>query len=181
MSRRRLPPAALSVAAMSVVAFLVSACGSSSPPAGPLGPAGNPSEECTPGSLGHAGTVGLINATNSSGGTLIVDAIDLAQQRGIKLVGAYLTPGAGEAGTWATFPPPAASVSAYLDWSKRIPAVGARIAPGETISITLGIEPTTTTGSSTSDVEVLYHDGGSRFELRTNLALKIKVSPARCF
>ncbi len=171
----------MSVATMSVVAFLVSACGSSSPPAGPLGPAGNPSEECTPGSLGHAGTVGLINATNSSGGTLIVDAIDLAQQRGIKLVGAYLTPGAGEAGTWATFPPPAVQVSAYLDWSKRIPAVGAHIPPGETISITLGIEPTTTTGSSTSDVEVLYHDGGSRFELRTNLALKIKVPPARCF
>jgi hypothetical protein len=54
------------------------------------------------------------------------------------------------------------------------------VPPGETISITLGIEPTTTTGSSTSDVEVLYHDGGSRFELRTNLALKIKVPPARC-
>ncbi len=71
-------------------------------------------------------------------------------------------------------------MSAYLDWSKRIPAVGARISPRETISITLGIEPTTTTGSSTSDVEVLYHDGGSRFELRTNLALKFKVPPARC-
>jgi hypothetical protein len=54
--------------------------------------------------------------------------------------------------------------------AKRIQAVGAHIAPGKTISITLGIEPTTTTGSSTSDVEVLYHDGGSRFELRTNLA-----------
>jgi hypothetical protein len=90
----------MSVAAMSVTAFLVSGCGSSSLSAGPLGPAGNPSQECTPGSLGHAGTVGLINATNSSGGTLIVDAIELAQQRGIKLVGAYLTPGAREAGTW---------------------------------------------------------------------------------
>ena len=73
-----------------------------------------------------------------------------------------------------------AQVGEYLDWSKRVPAVGAHIPPGETISITLGIEPTTT-GSSTSDVEVLYHDGGSRFELRTNLALKIKVPPARCF
>jgi hypothetical protein len=166
---------------MSVAAFLVSGCGSSSLPTGPLGPAGNPSEQCTPGSLAHASTVGLINATNNSGGTLIVDAIDLAQQQGIKLVGAYLTPGAGEAGTWATFPPPAAQVFAYLDWSKRIPAVGAHVPPGETISITLGIEPTTTTGSSTSDVEVLYHDGGSRFELRTTLALKIKVPPARCF
>lgn len=138
--------------------------------------------QCTPGRLGHAGTVGLITATNNGGSTLTVDAIDLAQQRGMKLVGAYLTPGAAEAGTWTTFPPPAAQVSAYLDWSKRVPAVGARIPPGKTISITLGIEPTTTTGSSTSDVEVLYHDGGgSHFELRTNLALKIKVPPARCF
>lgn len=171
----------MSVATMSVAAFLASGCGSSSLPAGPLGPAGNPSKECTPGSLTHAGTVGLINATNNSGGILIVDAIDLAQQRGIKLVGAYLTPGAGEAGTWTTFPPPAAQVSAYLDWSKRIPAIGAHILPGKTISITLGIEATTTTGSTTSDVEVLYHDGGSRFELRTNPALEIKVPPARCF
>jgi len=73
-----------------------------------------------------------------------------------------------------------AQVGEYLDWSKRVPAVGAHIPPGETISITLGIEPTTTTGSSASDVEVLYHDGGSRFELGTNLALKITVPPARC-
>jgi hypothetical protein len=168
---------ALSVAVLS--ALFVSGCASS--PAQPLGPPGNDAVQCTPGSLAHAGTVGLITATNNSGGTLIVDAIDFAQQRGIKLVGAYLTPGAGEAGTWIAFPPPAAQVSRYLDWSKRVPAVGARIRPGETISITLGIEPTTTTGSSTSDVEVLYHDGGSRFEPRTNLALKIKVPPARCF
>lgn len=137
--------------------------------------------QCTPGRIGHAGTVGMINATNNGGGTLIVDAIDFARLQGMKLVGAYITPGAGEAGTWAAFPPPAAQVSAYLDWSKRVPALGAHILPGKTISITLGIEPTTTTGSSTSDVEVLYHDGGSRFELRTKLALKIKVPPARCF
>jgi hypothetical protein len=124
--------------------------------------------------------VGLIDATNSGGNTLTVNAIDFAQQQGIKLVGAYVTPGAGAAGGWATFPPPAAQVSAYLEWSKRIPAVGARIPPGETISITLGIEPTTRKGSSTSDVEVLYSDGRTRFELRTNLALKFKVPPARC-
>jgi hypothetical protein len=149
-------------------------------PAPPLGPPGNPSVQCTPGSIGHADTVGLISATNNSSDTLTVDAIDLAQQQGIKLVGAYITPGAGEAGAWATFPPPAALVSEYLDWSKRIPAVGAGVLPGQTISITLGIEPTTTTGSSTSDVEVIYHDGGRHVELATNLALKIKVPPARC-
>jgi hypothetical protein len=175
------PAAALPVVALS--ALLVSGCTSSpsSLPDGPLGPPGNPSTQCTPDSLSHADTVGLIDATNSSGNTLTINAIDLAQQRGMKLVGAYITPGAGEAGAWTTFPPPAAQVSAYLNWSKRVPAVGARIPPGKTISITLGIEPTTTTGSSTSDVEVLYHDGGSHFELRTNLALKIKVAPARCF
>jgi hypothetical protein len=156
------------------------ASGCASPPSPPLGPPGNPSVQCTPGSIGHADTVGLISATNNGSDTLTIDAIDLAKQQGIKLVGAYLTPGAGEAGTWATFPPPAAQVSAYLDWAKRIPAIGAHIPPGKAISITLGIEPTTAKGSSTSDVEVLYHDGGNHFELATNLALKIKVPPARC-
>jgi hypothetical protein len=48
-----------------------------------------------PGSLGHTSTVGLISATNNSGGTLIVSGIDLAQQQGIKLAGSYITPGAG--------------------------------------------------------------------------------------
>jgi hypothetical protein len=47
--------------------------------------------------------VGLIDATNSSGNTLTINAIDLAQQQGIKLVGAYVTRGAGAAGVWATF------------------------------------------------------------------------------
>jgi hypothetical protein len=179
--RLRCPPvAALTLAAL--WALLASGCSSSpsSLPGGPLGPPGNPSTQCTPGSLGHADTIGLISATNNSHGTLIVDRIDLARQQGIRLVGAYITPGAGEAGAWATFPPPAVQVSRYLAWSKRVPAVGARIAPGETISVTLGIEPTATTGSSTSDVEVLYHDDGGRYDLATNLALKIRVSPARC-
>jgi hypothetical protein len=117
-----LPAAALTVVALS--ALLVSGCTSSpsSLPLGPLGPPGNSSTQCTPGSLGHADTVGLIDATNSSGNTLTINAIDLAQQQGIKLVGAYVTRGAGAAGVWATFPPPADQVSAYLDWSKRIPS-----------------------------------------------------------
>jgi hypothetical protein len=52
------------------------------------------------------------------------------------------------------------------------------IAPSPPVDFPVyGLEPS---GSITSDVEVLYHDGGSRFELRTNLALKIKVPPARC-
>jgi len=71
-------------------------------------------------------------------------------------------------------------VSTHLKWSERVRAAGARIPRGETISITLGIEPTTRTGSSTSDVEVLNHDGGSHFELLTNLGLQIKIPPARC-
>jgi hypothetical protein len=169
------------VASLAVAAFLVSGCGSSSLPDGPLGPPGNPSTQCNPGSLGHADTVGLITVTNGSGDTLTVDGIDLARQQGIKLVGADITPGAGEAGNWITFPPPAAQVSHYLDWSKHVPAVGDHIPRGETVSITLGIKPTRTGMSSTSDVEVLYHDGLSHYDLKTNLALKIAVSPAKCF
>jgi D-alanyl-D-alanine dipeptidase len=132
-----------------------------------------------PGRLGHPDTVGLITVTNSSADTLTVDDIDLANQRGIRLVGADITPGAAEAGTWATFPPPAAPASAYLDWSKHAPAAGDRISRGQTVSITLGIEPTRTGISRAPDVEALYHDGGSHYDLRTNLALRIAVSPAK--
>ena len=181
MRLRCLPAAALSVTSACVAAVLVSGCGSSSLPAGPLGPAGNPSTQCVPGSLGHADTVGLITVTNGSGDTLTVDAISLARSHGIKLVGADITPGSGEAGTWATFPPPATAVARYLNWSRHAPAAGDHIPHGETISITLGIEPTQAGTSSASDVEVLYHDGGSHYDLKTNLALKIAVSPARCF
>jgi hypothetical protein len=180
MRLRCFPAVALSAAPVFAAALAVTGCGASTLPAGPLGPSGNPSTQCNPGSLGHALTVGLITVTNSSSDTLTVDAIGLAQSHGIKLVGADITPGQGEAGNWATFPPPAAQVAPYLDWAKHVAAAGAHIRPSATISITLGIEPTRTGMSSASDVEVLYHDGGTHYDRKTNLALKIAVAPAKC-
>jgi hypothetical protein len=175
----RLLPAAAATAA------LASACasspGSSLLPAGPLGPAGGPTTQCTPGSPGHADTVGLLSLTNSSHDGLVIDGIDLAAPQHIKLAGAFLTPGDGETGVWLSFPPPAAQLPADVRWAQRVAAMGARIRPGETVGLVLGITPTSSTATaSTSGAEVFYHDGGTRYELRTSLGMVIKVPPAKC-
>jgi hypothetical protein len=166
---------AVSVAGVSI------AC-SSAPPvnSGPLGPPGNPFTECLPGSPQHADTEALQDFTNSGNDTVTIDAIQFADPRNLKLTGAYVAPGQGELGAWLSFPPPATASSYGVDWSARQQATGARIKPGETADLVLGLRPARNATARTSGAEVLYQDGSTHYELLFNLAVIIVVPPETC-
>lgn len=176
----RLPTVALAVTVGS--ALIACSSGQSTAPvnSGPLGPPGNPLTECLPGSREHADTEGLQNFTNSGKDTVTIDVIKLAQPLNLELTGAYVIPGQGLVGSWLSFPPPVSQLPRDVDWSAREAAAGARIRPGETADLVLGLRPTSSATGSTSGAEVLYHDGGTHYELLFNLPIVIKVPPAKC-
>jgi hypothetical protein len=147
---------------------------------GPLGPPGNSLTECLPGSPRHADTEGLQVFTNSGKNTVTIDEIELVEPRNIILTGAYVIPGQALVGSLLTFPPPVGQLPSGVDWRAREPAPGARIRPGETADLVLGLRPATSATASTPGAEVLYHDGSTPYELRFNLAVIIKVPPASC-
>jgi hypothetical protein len=150
---------------------------------GPLGPPGNHDTLCLPVRLGGADTDGFRSFTNRSHDLLVIDRAYLASARNLKLVGAYIVPVTGTelTGTWATFPPPAGRLPKGVQWARRLPPAGAHVRPGEQVNVVVGLAPASHAAGSTTGIEVLYHDGSTRYELRSNIRVIVKVSPARCF
>ncbi len=180
MRWRRPLTVALAVTAAGALIACSSAPGTAPVNSGPLGPPGNPLTECLPGSPQHADTEGLQTVTNSGKDTVTIDAIKLDEPRNIKLTGAYVIPGQGLVGSWLSFPPPVSQLPSDVDWSAREQAAGARIRPGETADVVLGLRPTSRATGSTPGAEVLYQDGDTHYELLFNLAVIIRVPPASC-
>jgi hypothetical protein len=175
----RLLVLAVSVAGVSIAC--ASAPGTAPVNSGPLGPPGNEMTVCIPGSPQHADTEALQGFTNSGNDTVTIDAIQFADPRNLKLIGAYVAPGQGDLGALPSFPPPAATASSYdVDWSARQQAAGAHIKPGETADLVLGLRPVRNATARTSGAEVLYQDGSTHYELRFNLAVIITVPPESC-
>jgi hypothetical protein len=179
--RKRLPGLlALAVSVVGVLTACASGQGTAPVNSGPLGTPGNQMTECLPGSPRHADTEGLQDFTNSGQDTVTIDAIQFADPRNLKLTGAYVVPGEGVLGSWLSFPPPASAFLSGVDWSARQQAAGARIKPGETADLVLGLRPASDATASTSGAEVLYQDGSTHYELRFNLAVIITVPPGSC-
>jgi hypothetical protein len=147
---------------------------------GPLGPPGNLSTLCTPSRLGQPVTIGLQNFTNSSHDTVTIDRVTLASPRNLTLAGAYTVPGRYLVGVWPTFPPPARQLVKGVQWAKRRHPAGARVPPGGWVNVVAGVDPTRRGQDTTTGIVVWYHDGGTRYELRSNVRVIVPVPPARC-
>jgi hypothetical protein len=55
------------------------------------------------------------------------------------------------------------------------------VLPGETINIVVGLAATGHATARTAGIDIYYHDGNAQYELMSNLAVIIKVSPDKCF
>jgi hypothetical protein len=149
---------------------------------GPLGPPGNRDTLCLPVPLGGADTDGFQSFTNGSHDVLVIDRVYLASARNLRLVGAYIVPVTGPnlTGTWGTFPPPAEQLPRSVQWAKRQRPADARVLPGEEVNVVAGLAPTSRATGSTAGIAVLYHDGSTKYALRSNIRVQVKVPPARC-
>jgi len=180
--RRKRPPLGLIVLAATAVILGYLLTHPASLAAGPLGPPPvNLVTECLPANVGQADTHGMDSFTNKSHDVLVIDHVGLASARNMRIVGAYIVPGTGQVGEWRGFPPPAAQLDKDVRWAKREPAAGARVSPGETVNVVVGLEPTGRATASAKGIELLYHDGGTQYELVSNVTVIIKVSPGKCF
>lgn len=148
---------------------------------GPLGPSGNLSTVCDPGQPGRADTVGIQNFRNAGRDTLVIDRVTLADPRSLRLAGAFIVPGQDLVGVGGPFPPPADQIPKGVQWAKRRLPPGTQVPPGAWISIPVGVEPTRDATGRSAGLVIWYHDGSTRYELRSNVRMVITVRPARCF
>jgi hypothetical protein len=180
MRRKMVLLGLIPVAAAAAIVGYIFVPGSASLGSGPLGPPGNPDTACLPVSPGQADTEGLQNPTNNSGDTLVIDHVALASPQNITLVGAYIVPGTGLVGAWRGFPPPAGQLAKDVSLARWRRAVGARVLPGQTIDVVVGLAPTSRATASTAGIEVFYHDGSAEYEWVCKLRVILKVAPAKC-
>ena len=89
------------------------------------------------------------------------------------LTGAYLAPGNVGIGAALSFPPPLGEVNEPY-WRERGTAPGYRVPPHHLVNVVVGLERTATV-ASTRGVEVAYHQGSSRYFLKTNWQVSIKA------
>jgi hypothetical protein len=173
----RLPLAGLIATALALPA---AACSSGPSTSGPLGPPGNYDFQCLPARLDHTDSDGVQNFKNYGHSTIVINHVTLAAPRHLKLTGAIAIPGIWLAGSWLSYPPPAAQLPRDVRWSQHRPAAGFQVLPGHWVNIVLGVEATAAPGGRSPGMIVAYHIGSSQYVLQSHVAVIIKVPPARC-
>jgi hypothetical protein len=156
---------------LAVLAAMLSGCGLSHLPIGPLGTvAENDVVVGQPVPQGGADTIGDEVMFNGGSAPIVVDRLVLRSPRRIKLTGVYLTVG-GPVGNWPTFPPsfPTGPRARYYDrymiraWAHRHKPAGTIIPPHTWAGVALGLEATSAHGS-VAGVDVYYHVGRAQYE-----------------
>jgi hypothetical protein len=171
----------ISRSAVAVTLLLLAAgCGGSgstipvNSPSSPLGTGGDPVTECGPDPDGIIMTFGTTVLENHSRVTVIIEHVSFYGDHDLRLLHAVIFPERisliGVAYGW---PPPRKSlIEAGLQWSKRVPAVGAKVPPlGPSLAsrrnLIIAMQPTAHTGSATG-IQVRYRANGQQYELRTH-------------
>jgi hypothetical protein len=175
------------VSSCCIVAALVMAAltGCDSTPAlntGPLGDGGQPGALCNP---VHSSTQSLTNGftalSNSSKSPVVVDRVVLDDPHHLRLLGADIVPIAGHdlVGDWAGFPPTGSELSAGVEWTQRVAAAGAHIAPDQSnqvVNLVVALKPEGSTGTA-KGIDIYYSSGSTQYHLLTATRLRVVVSP----
>jgi hypothetical protein len=182
MKRARLLLGLLGLSILAAVVVIIVRPSSSGPAvnSGPLGPPTRAVFECLLGRLGGADTEGSLLLTNRGHDTVAIDRLSLAAPDKLRLAGAYAVPGRWLVGTWNEFPPPASQLPAAVQWSRRRAPAGARVLPGHSVNIVVGLAPTSHATGRTAGVQVWYHDGRTDYEYRSGIQVTVKQPPNRC-
>jgi hypothetical protein len=123
-------------------------------------------------------TYGLEAFTNYSSQTVFFDQVGLRDPLHLKVLGAYLSPGARfEVGAWTHWPPRPTTGKDPLPvprgWRRRRPVRGYRLRPGATAQVILGFELTVQSGGKSSGLLIRYHTSDGSYLLRDDLEIVV--------
>ena len=138
-------------------------------PSSPLGEAAENLEECIPDPSMPSMTDGITVLDNHSTGTVTVEHVSFYGDRHLRLVQALVVPIGDNSVGYEPWPP-TGSLLPGIQWSKRVPAVGATVPPSSAHgfrNLVIQMRPTARKASS-AGVEVLYRENGQQYELRTH-------------
>ncbi|HEY1621532.1 MAG TPA: hypothetical protein VGG25_28160 [Streptosporangiaceae bacterium] len=150
---------------------------------GPLGPAGNSTQTCTPLHPGESMSEGYLSVTNHSGGTLTIESMTLAAPRDIRLIGAFIVPlrrnVIGDTDGW---PPPRHLLLPGVEWAKRHVPAGARVRPGEWVDPVIGLRIAPGHDKGSEDGQLIrYRDAaGHQYVLHTAIDATLQAGPKAC-
>jgi hypothetical protein len=176
------------VAAVALLLLLAAGCGGTTThdipvdsPSSPLGTGGVKSEQCGPDASGAILTYGTIVLENHSKHPVTIQQVSFYGDHQLKLVHADVVPiRGGLIGIAYGWPPSQKTLAETgVPWSQRIPAAGAAVPPGTSVSsrreLLIGMLPTAHRGAA-DGVQVRYREGGKQYELRTHTKTVIIIS-----
>jgi hypothetical protein len=162
-------------AAVTLLLFLAAGCGSGgipvNSPSSPLGDGAGGLQECIPDSSLTSLSDGMTILDNRSKGTVTVEHVSFYGVHHIRFVQAVVVPIGHTAIGDVPWPPSGSFLLGGIQWSKRVPAVGARVPPSRAHSfrnVVIEMRPTARKATY-AGVQVRYRENGRQYELRTRI------------
>jgi hypothetical protein len=169
-------------AALTLLVVLAAGCGGDAIPvnstSSPLGDGASGLQECIPDPSLTAMSEGTTFLDNHSQGVVIVEHVSLYDGHHIRFIQAVVVPIGYTAIGDVPWPPSGRSLAAGAQWSKRVPAAGARVPPSSGHrfrNVVIEVQPTARRATY-AGVEVLYRENGHQYELRAHIATVIVPS-----
>lgn len=162
-------------AAVALLLFMAAGCGSDgipvNSPSAPLGAGAGGLQECIPDPSLTSMSEGTTILDNRSKGTATVEHVSIYGAHHIRSFQAVVVPIGYTALGDVPWPPSAAFLRDGIQWSKRVPAAGARVPPSSNHrfrNVVIEIRPTARKATY-AGVQVLYQENGQQYELRTHI------------
>jgi hypothetical protein len=187
----------MSARALVAVALLlvVAGCGSGIPvnsPSSPLGGGWSDFTECMPDPSAAGVSYGVIELSNDSAAPVVIDRVRLDGARHLRLIAALSVPAHDSGIGMDSWPPQHEDITQPgFEWGQRVAAVGSPVPPthgrgssfaaehGLVRDLVLHLRPAGPRATA-SGVQVSYHQGRHRFELRSTDKIIVVGRSRRC-
>ena len=152
--------ALVTLGALPLAAALLVGCSSS---AGPLGQHFDQGQQCIPGTQGRTVTMGFFEVHNHGSSTVKLTGITLPKIHGMVMTQTWLmpilvTPGHDElVGLAYPYPPH------WVEWPRRVPAIGAMLKPGQDLNLVFGLTMTSRHNAGSNPPRITYTADGNSY------------------
>lgn len=140
---------------------------------------GEPGRLCVP-AIQSIAVEGVHALKNSSSQPLTIDKVRLVEANGLEVKSVSLAPimGGNLIGLLSEEPTPGSE--GYEAWTRRTPAQGSSIQPGEQVNLVVVLEAVGSGAHVAQNIAVDYHSGAGRFAYSTSKKVEVVTEGSKC-